>query len=179
MNCKNCGKEFKPKRKENTSFCCRNCAYQSLSKRLKKELEYYIDTNNCWICISHAPIGKGLNYYPRFYRGGKRIKISKYIYQKYKGEIPDNMIVRHTCDNPRCINPEHLLLGTIRDNARDMVERDRSLRGEKHPSAKITNEIAIKIKKDNGHTLQELATMYNISQSIVFGIRHRLRWKHI
>ena len=51
--------------------------------------------------------------------------IARHYYRHYNGEIPDGLVVRHTCDNTQCINPNHLLLGTHADNVRDKMERGR------------------------------------------------------
>ena len=90
----------------------------------RRNIQYTIDENNCWVCTSHT---KDLCGYPLMYIDGKLQTLSRYIYRTYKGEIPEGMYVLHTCDNPNCINPEHLYLGTQLDNMRDMVNKGRSV----------------------------------------------------
>lgn len=92
----------------------------------KKEIKWDIDKNGCWICISHTPNTYG---YPQCRQGYKIVVISRVMYEKYKGEIPNGMLVCHTCDNPKCINPEHLFIGTNQDNVDDMVRKGRQKGG--------------------------------------------------
>src|ERR1044071_8669327 len=85
-----------------------------------REITYVINqVSGCWECNSHAPDSHG---YPRF---KKNIKIFRHMYATHKGPIPNGLLVRHTCDNRLCINPDHLLLGTVADNVKDMIERGR------------------------------------------------------
>lgn len=65
--------------------------------------------------------------YPRIIRNGNsNIRAHRYFYEGLHGPIPEGQVVRHVCDNPLCLNPEHLILGTVDDNVRDRVERARS-----------------------------------------------------
>lgn len=82
-----------------------------------KTILYTIDSNGCWICTSHKLNSSG---YPRIQINKKQTTVHKYIYEKYKG-LTNNLVVRHTCDNKLCINPEHLILGTHLDNVKDRV----------------------------------------------------------
>jgi hypothetical protein len=59
-------------------------------------------------------------------------------YELHKGPVPVGMVVRHTCDNPICVNPGHLLIGTVRDNTTDRMERGRSKGGHPHGPIKVT-----------------------------------------
>jgi hypothetical protein len=65
-------------------------------------------------------------------------------YELWKGPIPEGYLIRHTCDNRKCVNPDHLIIGTNQDNANDRVERGRSrggnLQGENHGMAKINED---------------------------------------
>ena len=96
---------------------------------MRKKIKYkqvpspYSDLkSNCWICTSHKKSAK----YIQIWRYGKLQSISHYVYKKhYKKKIPKGMIVCHKCDRPKCINPEHLFLGTYKDNSQDMIKKRR------------------------------------------------------
>lgn len=105
-------------------------------------------------------------------------RVSWYI---YRGDIPENILVCHHCDNPACVNPDHLFLGTDADNSRDMTEKGRSMVGEKHPGAKLTKKKVLKIRSlyaTGDYTQRELAKMFDIAQSVISGIIHKRGWVH-
>lgn len=92
------------------------------------------------------------------------------------------MIVRHRCDNPPCINPDHLELGTNADNMRDMSTRGRSLRGEKNPKAKLTEDDVRTIRRryaEEGISTTRLGDEYGISSPMVSYIVLRKNWSHV
>lgn len=153
----------------------------------QKPIEYYIDKNGCHICISHHKDNWG---YPLCKRKGINTHISRHIYSMLRGSIPEGMIVRHTCDNPSCINPEHLLLGTQKDNMKDMrirsrenyskneVHRIKHL-GEKNANAKLTEKQARRIKVDKKTSTKELMKIFGLAKSSICRIRSGKSWKHI
>ncbi|NDC95747.1 HNH endonuclease [bacterium] len=95
-----------------------------MSKKTREELFFskVLKTESCWIWTGFRfPFGYG-----NFYIGkNKNISTHRYSYELHKGEIPEGMVVMHTCDNPPCVNPEHLVLGTQGDNLRDMMAKGR------------------------------------------------------
>ena len=94
-------------------------------------------------------------------------------YQLYVGEIPAGLCVCHHCDNPRCVNPAHLFLGTQADNMRDRENKGRGvfpgLSGENHGSAKLTEAqvIEIRAKYGEGARQVDLAKEFGVTQSII------------
>lgn len=118
---------------------------------------------------------------------GKRTSVGAHrmSYVLHHGEIPDGMIVRHTCDNPPCVNPAHLLIGTRADNAADMVNRGRTAdtRGELNGFRRLSDEAALEIigllSRPNPPTQGEIAAQFGISRSTVSLIRHHKRWTHV
>lgn len=92
------------------------------------------------------------------------------------GEIPDNVVIRHKCDNPSCCNPNHLEQGTHKDNMEDMVSRKRQASGSNNGRTKITPEIVLKIR-ESSKTQDELAKEFGISQSQVGRIKRGIHWK--
>ena len=98
------------------------------------------------------------------------------------GEIPEKMFVCHKCDNRKCINPEHLFLGTYRDNIDDMVKKKRSLIGENNPSSKLTEKQVLEIRKryiPRKMSIRKLAKEYGIVSNAINQIIKRTKWKHI
>lgn len=98
------------------------------------------------------------------------------------GEIPRDALVLHRCDNPRCVNPEHLFIGTQADNVADMWDKGRARQGKpegsSHGMSKLTEELVreIRASKENGPAI---ARRLSISTSQVYDIRNRRSWKHI
>ncbi len=94
----------------------------------KKKIDFR-EENGCFICTFHAVGAQG---YPVIRKYRKNTTVARFIYEECFGPIPAELILRHTCDNRQCINPEHLILGTRYDNMQDMISRGRA----RHPSTK-------------------------------------------
>lgn len=77
--------------------------------------------------------------YGTLWDGKSLVKAHRYSYELLVGPIPRGHEIRHKCDNPACVNPEHLETGTHADNLHDMDERDRRVRGEAYESSKLTD----------------------------------------
>lgn len=103
-------------------------------------------TDSCWLWTSN----KG---YGRFWNGSKLVGAHRFSYEYHNGKIPEGMYVCHSCDNPSCVNPEHLFLGTQKENMLDKIEKGRvgstslRYRGENAYGAKLTNAQAMEIRK--------------------------------
>ena len=145
-----------------------------------KPIEYLIDeSTDCWNCVSHSLSTGG---YPQISRGGKRWIMSRYIYTIQYGPISNGLVVRHTCDNPCCINPMHLEIGTQLENISDATSRGRINRGSSVPTAKLTEEIAKSIREEYKYrnvTQEQLADKYKISRSMISFIVNGVCWRHV
>lgn len=109
----------------------------------------------------------------------------------HNGPIPPGIQILHKCDNPPCVRPTHLKLGTGKDNIQDMIRKGRDANtraprpyhnGSENPAAKLTEEDIIAIRKEYAKgnvTHQILAERYGTSQTNIHLIVHRLKWKHI
>lgn len=93
------------------------------------------------------------------------------------GPIPTGLSVLHRCDNPRCVRPDHLFLGTQTDNQRDMREKGRHIKGSRHPHARLTETEAIEIQRSAGVSALALARKYGVSKVTVRNIQLGRRWK--
>lgn len=180
--CDNCGKEIKRKEsqyyKHKNHFCCHECKAQYTSREAKKNIKYEINENGCHICTSHYRDKDG---YPKIMVRSKLVSISRYLYELHYGKIPKGMVIRHKCDNPNCINIDHLEIGTSYDNNHDTIERNRTnfVNGEKHYLSKLNNEKVIFILKNTSLSNTELAKMFNVGRKTIEAVRKRKTWKHI
>lgn len=113
--------------------------------------------------------------YGRIGVGGQRVSAHRYAYERANGPIPDGMLIRHTCDNPPCVNPQHLLTGRHADNVADAVSRNRQNRGEAVNTAKLTEGQVREIRK-SGLPTKVLSARYGVSDTTVVRIRSRKVW---
>ena len=107
-----------------------------------------------------VPNAKGYCYITR--GRGIRLRAHRFIYETLIGPIPEGKVVRHSCDNRACINPEHLLLGTSYDNSQDMVSRNRQARLGQPATDETKLWEAIQMRRD-GCTLKEIAETQGLS----------------
>lgn len=129
--------------------------------------------------------------YGRFMHNGKTVRAHRLSWIIENGEIPAGMQVCHKCDNPPCVNPNHLFVGTPKDNAQDKVKKGRSSAGAKNPmygskrfgehnpNVKISRAIADQIRTEYSSglvTQAALATRFGISQVAVSQIILNKRW---
>lgn len=114
---------------------------------------------------------------------GKNEYAHRYAYRRACGSIPDGLFVLHRCDNPPCVNPEHLFLGTQIDNMQDCSQKGRvnttiEARMNDHPQAKITEAIAVEIRalKEFGFKQCDIAKQFGISKYIVSRVVLNKHW---
>jgi hypothetical protein len=113
---------------------------------------------------------------------GKHELAHRAAWRLFVGPIPDGLQVLHRCDNPVCVNPSHLFLGTQADNCRDMWAKNRAnpqtLRGEKHGMSKLNAPLVREIRS-SVETARAIAARLGISPTTVYDVRNRKLWKHI
>ncbi len=132
-------------------------------------------TPGCWIWL------KGLNKgYGQYWDGKKNRRANRFSYELYVGPVPDHLSVCHRCDNPICVNPDHLWLGTNDANTLDRVLKGRNARvlGSAQSTAKLTDEQALEIRRASGMH-KEIAARYGISTSNVSYIKSLKTWAHL
>ncbi len=148
--------------------------------KIRFNVRYKVNfTNGCW---EWNGTFRGL--YGRLNIGQQRnVAAHRISYNLFKGEIPTGLNVLHACDNPKCVNPEHLFLGTNKDNVDDRQKKGRTaiLHGDKNPNAKISDKKAYEIKYDISQGLKKSIVIekHGISIGIYQGIKYNKNWKHV
>jgi hypothetical protein len=112
------------------------------------------------------------NGYGRRVLGGRLLFAHRVAYEEIHGPIPSGMVVRHQCDTPWCVNPNHLITGTQQDNIRDRHERGRTAVGLQNGRAKMTPEM-IEIAVADGRSARALARELGVSHTSIIWARNK------
>ncbi len=132
---------------------------------------------SCIRCTSHGAT-KG---YPMAQRYGRYKTIARhFLLRRNRMRLPTSVVSRHTCDNRWCINPDHVVSGTLADNNRDRTERGRNgdNRGEKHGKCKLANADILAIRA-LALPQRQIANLFGVSQRLIWAIKHGRTWKHL
>lgn len=142
----------------------------------------------CWI-FTGAVNEHGYGIVGTGGRGAPNDRAHRITYRHFRGEIPEGKIVCHACDVPACCNPEHLFLGTYKDNAQDMIKKKRNsppprnphVVGSVHPLAKLTEDQVVSIRwmYEQGVTQQVLADLSGVARQTISKIVNRKRFSHV
>ncbi len=118
--------------------------------------------------------------YGIFWEDGKSISSHRYSWKLFVGNIPENMFICHHCDNPSCVNPDHLFFGTQKDNMRDMVNKGRQARGEGHGRSILTKDNVLFIRNNaEKYTRAQLTKIFNMDRTTIDKVITRDLWGHI
>src|SRR5215510_4419963 len=149
----------------------------------KPDFWSYVDTSGiCWLWIGAKTPGKWP--YGMYRYDGKAMQAHRVAWILTHGPILPGFLVLHRCDNPPCVHPDHLFLGTLSDNMRDAWQKNRGViprhRGEEHAMAKLTWQDVRTIRAlrdDAGMTLATLGAQFHVDQSTIGKIVNHKLWK--
>ena len=157
---------------------------ESLVIRFWSKINPPNNDEDCWEWNQY----RDKNGYGTFYFNGGSMKAHRFVYELYNGQIPSGLEVCHTCDNPPCVNPDHLVTGTHKENMIDCSKKERmgDRTGDNNANAKLTNEDILSFlnntlygnwdcKKDILDNMPKLAQM-TYRNNIVCRILNRTAW---
>lgn len=165
-------------------FCSRRCAKESQVIPIDQKLwARVVKSDGCWEWTGpRTPFGHGhLNH------RNKRVYAHRLSWELHNGPIPDGMSVCHRCDNPPCVNPAHLWLGSHGDNLRDMATKGRqglhlapakAVRGEAHHRSVLTDDMVREIRASS-ESAHALSRRLGVSRPTVARVRQGRTWKHV
>ena len=153
-----------------------NYSNEKFLKRFWKKVEKRAN-DECWPWLnSKTMCGYGLIGF-----NGKVEIASRLSWRMHRGEIPEGVCVLHRCDNPPCVNPEHLFLGTQRDNAIDRQQKLRGNRGESVPNSKLTEDAVrvIRIYVGCGMSQASMARHLGLNERTIHEVVSYKTWRHV
>ena len=191
LQCKHCGTEFCPlnksfaarKRRIYCSKPCHQAACFTATKGIQWRPEHFWSSveksDGCWLWTGCRD-KKG---YGRIMLDGHSERAYRHAWRLTHGAIPDGLFVLHKCDNPPCVRPDHLYVGTKGDNLRDRISRfpETCPKGATHGQAKLSQlEVnAIRRLSHRGHSANVLAGKFHVVPETIRDIRSGRTWKSV
>lgn len=144
------------------------------AKDLKRfESKYTIEENGCWVWNK-----TGKNKYGMFWLKGKKRSAHRSSYEHYKETIDNGLFVLHTCDEPACVNPNHLFLGKHLDNMKDMLSKGRQAKGHRNHHCKLSEDEVLEVLNMEG-SYEDIGHKFNVNRATVGYIKTGKLWSHI
>ncbi len=131
-------------------------------------------TEGCWIW-------KGSIKKDGYGKIGYKSSAHRRSYEYYKGEIPKGLCVCHSCDIRSCVNPDHLFLGTYKENSQDAVKKGRMTRGSRVENSILTEQMVLDIRKMrlSGKEYSEISKHFGIRKATIAHACKNRGWKHV
>lgn len=132
-------------------------------------------------CMNWA-LRRNIGGYGIIRREGRSLFAHRVSYEFTYGRFPPELDVLHKCDNPACVNPEHLFLGTDKENRADCCAKGRQSRGEGRPNHVLTADQVLEIRRlyaTGGYSTRMLGRSFGVSGHHIASIVRREKWKHI
>lgn len=144
-------------------------------------------TDECWNWTG-GTVQSNYYRYGIFKDGKKAVRAHRFSFAMYNGSVPEGLFVCHACDNPLCVNPAHLFLGTAQDNATDMVNKGRQAKGTTVHNAVLTDGKVKQIRQmyaertasgKRKYTQQQIADKYGCTRRNISDIVNNKTWGHV
>lgn len=132
-------------------------------------------TPSCWLWQACKTGSSG---YGQIVINRKKFYAHRIAYELYNGPIPAGLNILHKCDNPICVNPDHLRVGTQLENVQDMIAKNRNVKGSLSPAAKL-NEADVRTIREDKRRNVEIAVAFGVSQQSICDIRKGRSWSHV
>lgn len=194
VNCVVCNKEIlrQPSKLRRGAPCCSHACVVKHSHAFKhRYVKPLVDrfwsqvkkTDKCWPWVVRG--GRPSKRYGSIHIDGTQVLVHRLSWQLHYGAIPKGVYVLHRCDNPPCVRPSHLFLGTAVTNAKDAVRKGRfrrvSPRGQDVPASKLTNAQAseiIKLRRDAVLSTRQIAEKFGVTRRCIAAVGTQ-NWKHL
>lgn len=179
--CETCGNEFTPSQSRQL-FCSRSCFFnrRGFFSSMEEFFRAFCGKPTEAGCVEwmgrRTRFGHGIGTFRN-----QVIATHRYAYELAYGPIPNGLHVLHHCDNPPCVNPSHLFLGTEADNVRDKTEKGRQAKGTEIVSSKLNPDKvrAIRIRIANGETQASISKDFGVVYQTIALIAHGSTWKSV
>jgi hypothetical protein len=159
---------------------------ENLPERIRKKVRMM--DNGCieWTGYTNGVPPYGSIYVRGSFKTGhvRYERVHRFVYREVVGDIPQRMFVCHTCDNPLCVNPDHLWLGTHSENMKDAYRKGRvappkqHMFGECNPNSKLTESQVRMIKQrlSEGESSRSISRDFGVNKDTVLSIAHGKTW---